>query len=91
VLLATSSTGPASETLHTNGRLAQPKQVENGSLATLCEKLLKFGARVVRHGRYVVQLAEVSVPRSLFASILRRIDHLRPKPPPLPGMRIESG
>jgi hypothetical protein len=40
----------------------------------------------VRHGRYVVfQLAEVAVPRSLFARILRRIDHLRPKPPPFPA------
>jgi hypothetical protein len=40
----------------------------------------------VRHGRYVVfQLAEVAVPRSLFACILRRIDDLRPGPPPLPA------
>jgi hypothetical protein len=45
---------------------------------------VKIGARIVRHGRYVVfQLAEVAVPRSLFADILRRIDDLRPKPPPL--------
>ena len=49
-----------------------------------CEKLVKFGARIVRHGRYVVfQLAEVAVPRALFVEILRRIDGLRPKPPPL--------
>jgi hypothetical protein len=42
------------------------------------------GNRIVRHGRYVVfQLAEVAVPRALFASILRRIDDLRPRPPPL--------
>jgi hypothetical protein len=40
---------------------------------------VKIGARIVRHGRYVVfQLAEVAVPRALFAEILRRIDHLRP-------------
>jgi hypothetical protein len=40
----------------------------------------------VRHGRYVVfQLAEVAVLRSLFADILRRIDDLRPRPPPLPA------
>ena len=32
----------------------------------LREKLVKIGARIVRHGRYVVfQLAEVAVPRSL--------------------------
>jgi hypothetical protein len=66
--------------------LALPEEVAHWSLTTLCEKLVKIGARIVRHGRYVVfQLAEVAVPRSLFASILRRIDHLRPKPPPLPA------
>jgi hypothetical protein len=27
------------------------------------------------------QLAEVAVPRALFAEILRRIDRLRPEPP----------
>ena len=66
--------------------LALPKEVEHWSLTTLREKLVKIGARIVRHGRYVVfQLAEVAVPRSLFASILRRIDDLRPRPPPLPA------
>jgi hypothetical protein len=66
--------------------LALPAEVEHWSLTTLREKLVKIGARVVRHGRYVVfQLAEVAVPRSLFAGILRRIDHLRPRPPPLPA------
>ena len=63
-----------------------PQEVEHWSLTTLREKLVKIGARIVRHGRYVVfQLAEVAVPRSLFASILRRIDDLRPRPPPLPA------
>ena len=34
-------------------------------------------------GRYVTfQLAEVAIPRSLFADILRRIDRLRPRPAP---------
>jgi hypothetical protein len=38
----------------------------------------------VRHGRYLVfQLAEVAVPRALFAEILHRIDELRPRPPPI--------
>jgi hypothetical protein len=50
----------------------------------LAEKLVKIGARIVRHGRYVVfQLAEVAVPRALLAEILRRIDQLRPKSTPL--------
>ena len=45
------------------------------------QKLVKIGARIVRHGRYVVfQLAEVAVPRMLFAAILRRIDRLRGPP-----------
>jgi hypothetical protein len=66
--------------------LALPEEVEHWSLTTLREKLVKIGARIVRHGRYVVfQLAEVAVPRSLFAEILRRIDHLRARPPPLPA------
>ena len=66
--------------------LALPEEVEHWSLRTLREKLVKIGARVVRHGRYVVfQLAEVAVPRALFAEILRRIDQLRPRPPPLPA------
>ena len=38
------------------------------------EKLIKIGAKVVRHARYVTfQLAEVAVPRSLFAAILERV------------------
>jgi Transposase DDE domain group 1 len=65
--------------------LALPQEVEQWSLTTLREKLVKIGARIVRHGRYVVfQLAEVAVPRALFADILRRIDDLRPRPPPIP-------
>jgi len=30
----------------------------------------------------VFQMAEVAVPRELFADILRRIDRLRPRPAP---------
>ena len=66
--------------------LALPEEVEHWSLTTLREKLVKIGARIVRHGRYVVfQLAEVAVPRALFAEILRRIDDLRLRSPPLPA------
>src|SRR5690349_16774936 len=61
--------------------LALPDEVARWSLTTLREKLVKIGARIVRHGRYVVfQLAEVAVPRKLFATILRRIDRLRGPP-----------
>ena len=35
----------------------------------------------MHHGRYVTfQMAEVVIPRDLFADILRRIDRLRPPP-----------
>ena len=66
--------------------LALPKEVEHWSLTTLREKLVKIGAKVVRHGRYVTfQLAEVAVPRMLFAEILRLIAQLRPPPDPAPA------
>ncbi len=59
--------------------LALPQEVEHWSLTTLRNKLIK----VVRHGRYITfQLAEVAIPRSLFANILRLIDGLRPAPLP---------
>jgi hypothetical protein len=55
-------------------RLALPRSVQHWSLTTLREKLIKIGAKVVRHARYVTfQLAEVPVPRDLFAAILERI------------------
>ncbi len=61
--------------------LALPEEVEHWSLTTLREKLVKIGAKVVRHGRYVTfQLAEVAVSRSLFQNILERIDDLRRRP-----------
>ncbi len=63
--------------------LALPEAVEHWSLTTLREKLVKIGAKVVSHGRYVMfQLAEVAVPRELFRKILRLIDNLRPRPAP---------
>ena len=63
--------------------MALPQEVEHWSLTTLREKLIKIGANVVRHGRYVTfQLAEVAIPRRLFAEILCLIDGLRPVPLP---------
>ena len=61
--------------------LALPDTIAQWSLTTLREKLVKIGARIVRHGRYLVfQLAEVGVPRAVFAAILRRIERLRGPP-----------
>ena len=63
--------------------LALPKEVEHWPLTTLREKLVKIGAKVVSHGRYVTfQLAEVAVPRELFRDILSLIDDLRRRPVP---------
>lgn len=56
-----------------------PQEVEHWPFAGLQEKLIKIGAKVVRHGRYVTfQLAEVVVPQTLFTEILRLFNGLRP-------------
>jgi hypothetical protein len=63
--------------------LALPNDVKQWSLTTLRERLVKIGAKIVRHGRSVVfQMAEVMVPRALFQSILAAIAALRPPPSP---------
>jgi predicted translin family RNA/ssDNA-binding protein len=55
-----------------------PRSVRHWSLTTLREKLIKIGAKVVRHSRQVIfQMAEVAVPRELFRDILRAIERLR--------------
>ena len=53
------------------------------SLTSLREKLVKIGAKIVTHGRYITfRMAEVAVPKELFEEILRLIDGLRPRPAP---------
>jgi hypothetical protein len=60
-------------------QLVLPKPIKSWTLTTLREKLIKIGAKVVRHSKYVLfQLAEVAVPRKLFARILGRIARLCP-------------
>src|SRR5262249_36626541 len=60
-------------------QLVLPKSIKSWTLTTLREKLIKIGAKVVRHSKYVLfQLAEVAVPRKLFARILGRIARLCP-------------
>ena len=52
--------------------------VRHWTLTTLREKLIKIGAKVVRHSRQIVfQMAEVAVPRELFRAILEGIERLR--------------
>ena len=49
----------------------------------LREKLIKIGAKVVSHGRYVTfQMAEVAVLRQMFQDILSLIARLRAPPAP---------
>ena len=65
-------------------RLVLPRSVKHWSLTTLREKLVKIGAKVVAHSRYVTfQMAEVAIPSRLFAAILRRVGRLGP-PLPVP-------
>ena len=55
--------------------------MKHWSLTTLREKLIKIGAKVVRHARYTTfQMAEVAVSRERFALILEQISRLRPVP-----------
>ena len=63
--------------------LAMPKAAQSWSLTSLREKLIKIGAKVVSHGRYVTfQMAEVAVSRQMFADILSLIARLRAPPAP---------
>src|SRR5919205_963097 len=61
--------------------LALPDEVKQRSMATPRDRLVKIGARIVRHARSVTfQMAEVAVSRSLFRQILAAIAALRPPP-----------
>jgi Transposase DDE domain group 1 len=63
--------------------LAMPKAAEPWSLTSLREKLIKIGAKVVSHGRYVTfQMAEVAVSRQMFQEIRSLIARLRAPPAP---------
>jgi len=58
-------------------RLCLPKAIKDWSLRSLQVKLIKIGGRIVRHARKIIfQLAEVAVPKDLFAAILKRISRL---------------
>ena len=66
--------------------LAMPETAEPWSLTSLREKLIKIGAKVVSHGRYIVfQVAEVAIPRQMIQEILRLIAELRLLPPSAPA------
>ena len=55
-------------------------------MTSLKEKLIKIGAKVISHGRYVAfQMAEVAIPRNIFADMPRLIAEPRPPPDPSPA------
>jgi hypothetical protein len=59
-------------------RLVLPGKVKHWSLRTLLVKLIKIGAKVLRHSRYVIfQMAEVAISKEIFAEIISRINRLR--------------
>ena len=58
-------------------RLVLPRKIKHGSLRSLLVKLIKIGAKVVRHTRYTTfQMAAVAIDQTLFAEILARIKRL---------------
>ena len=62
-------------------RLVLPKRIDEWSLTSLQQRLVKTGGRLLKHARYYwLLLAESHLTRRLFASILRRIELL-----PLPA------
>jgi hypothetical protein len=59
-----------------------PAEVSQWSITTLRERLVKIGAKVVRHRRSITfQMAEVMMPCRLFQQILTAISTLRPLSP----------
>ena len=65
---------------------ATPEPIKDSSLTSLKEKLIKIGAKIVSHGRYVeFRMAEVAIPKNHFADILPMIAELRPPPDPAPA------
>jgi hypothetical protein len=54
-----------------------PKKIENWSLTSLQQRLVKTSGRLVKHARYYwLMLAESHLTRRLFGSMVKRIDAL---------------
>ena len=50
-------------------------------LSALREKLIKIGAKVVHHAKYITfQMAEVAIPSEMFRTMLKRIERLQLTP-----------
>lgn len=60
--------------------LVLPTSIADWSLTSLRDRMIKIGAKAVRHARSIIlQLAEVSVPRDLWAQMLATIAGLKAK------------
>ena len=60
-----------------------PEEVADWSLTSIQSRLIKIGARVVRHARKITfQLAEVAVSGALFGQIITAIRNIKPPPGP---------
>ena len=59
-------------------RLVLAKRIENWSLTSLQQRLVKTGGRLVKHARYYwLLLAESHLTRRLFGSMVRRLKALQ--------------
>jgi hypothetical protein len=58
-------------------RLGLPKRIDSWSLTSLQQRLMKTGARLVKHARYYwLMLAEGHLTRRLFGAIVQRLTTL---------------
>ncbi len=58
-----------------------PPKVKHWMLSALREKLIKIGAKVIHHAKYITfQMAEVAIPRKMFQTMLKRVERLRLAP-----------
>ena len=59
-------------------RLVLPRRIDNWSLTSLQQRLVKTGGRLIKHARYYwLLLAESGLTRQLFGAIMRRIAALK--------------
>ena len=55
-----------------------PRKIKHWSLRSLLVKLIKIGAKVIRHSRFITfHMAEIAIDKRLFAEILILIERLR--------------
>ena len=55
-------------------RLVLPKRIDNWSLTSLQQRLVKTGGRLIKHARYYwLLLTESHLTRRLFGAVVRRI------------------